>query len=84
MYEYYFTFGSVTQAQIALQTLSRKAIPAHLIRTPKAIQMQGCGHSIAVSSGYYLRAKDEFEQKKVPYRRIFCKFSDGSFEEIVK
>lgn len=82
MYEYYFTFGSVTNAQAAVRVLDHDAVPNRLIRTPKEIQMQGCGHSVVVRSGYYFQAKDLMDLKKLPYRRIFCRFADGSFEEV--
>lgn len=82
MYEYYFTFGSVTTAQTAVRALDRIQIPNRLLRTPKAIQLQGCGYSIAVRSGYYVQARDELDRRRLNYRRVYCRFSDGSFEEV--
>ena len=82
MYEYYFTFGSITAAQTAVRTLDRFSVPSRLTRTPKELQMQGCGYSVAVRSGYYVQARDEMDRQKLPYRRVYCRFTDGSFEEM--
>lgn len=84
MYEYYFTFGTVTAAQAAVRALDRDAVPNRLLRTPKEIQHQGCGYSIVIRSGYYYQAKDLFAQRKVEFRKVFCRFADGSFEEVVE
>lgn len=82
MYEYYFTFHSVTQAQAALRALDRDSIPSRMMRTPKAMQNQGCGHTISVRSGYYIQAKDRLEGSGILFHRVFCKLPDGSFEEV--
>lgn len=83
MYEYFFTFGSLTNAQSAVRVLDHYAIPSKLLRTPREIQMQGCSHSVCVRSGYFIQAKDELERKNLRYHKIFCKFADGQFEEVV-
>ena len=82
MYEYYFTFYSVTQAQAAVRALDRESIPSKMMRTPKGLQNQGCGYSISVRSGFYIQAKDRLEGSRVPFHRVYCKFPDGSFEEV--
>lgn len=50
MYEYFFTFPSVTLAQKALSELLQKGILAELIRSPKRISSYGCGYAIKVSA----------------------------------
>ena len=45
---YYFTFRSVTQAQRAYKLLNRAGIRGGLLRTPKALAMNGCGYSVRV------------------------------------
>lgn len=58
MYEYYFTFPSVTFAQRALSELVQKGIAAELIRAPKRISSYGCGYALKVSAsdGYVASA----------------------------
>lgn len=51
MYEYYFTFHSVTLAQRALSELLRKGIYTELIRSPKRFTSFGCGFAIKVPAG---------------------------------
>lgn len=82
MYEYYFTFFSVTQAYTAVKALDHDAIPSRMLRTPKTLQFQGCGYSIAVRSGYYIQARDRLERSHIPFRRVFCRLPDGSYEEV--
>lgn len=82
MYEYYFTFGSLTAAQAAVKALHRFAVPCRQLRTPKPLQLQGCGHSVVVGSGYYIQSKDEFDRLRLPYHHVFCRMPDGSFEEV--
>lgn len=54
MYEYYFTFHSVTQAQRGLEELLRRGIYTELIRSPKKFSSAGCGYALKVlsSDGY--------------------------------
>ena len=58
MYEYYFTFPSVTFAQRALSELLQKGISAELIRSPRRISSYGCGYALKVSAadGYIASA----------------------------
>lgn len=82
MYEYYFTFQSVTQAQAAMRALDHDSVPGRMLRTPKQLQVQGCGYSVSVRSGYYIQAKDKFDEKRINYHRVFCRLPDGTFEEV--
>ena len=43
MYQYYFTFRSMTQAQRAVGLLRQAGVFPTLLRTPRAISSQGCG-----------------------------------------
>lgn len=82
MYEYYFTFGSLTLAQAALRELDRFGIPSRLLRTPQQIRVQGCSHCIVVRSGYYYQTKDLLQTRKLNFRSVFCRLPDGAFEEV--
>lgn len=50
MYEYYFTFLSVTMAQRGLEALLNHGIYAELVRTPRRVTSSGCGYSLKVQS----------------------------------
>ncbi len=82
MYEYYFTFRSVTAATRAGKVLERARVPNHLVRTPKQVQELGCGYSLRVKGENLLRAKTSLQQEKERYNRIFRKGKDGNWQEV--
>lgn len=45
---YYFTFRSMTQAQIAAQRLKHHGITAVFLRAPKSLSHTGCGYALQV------------------------------------
>ena len=45
---YFFTFRSITRAQLALRYLQAADMRAALLRTPKALATEGCGYVIRV------------------------------------
>ena len=51
---YYFTFHSMTQAQMAAAILRRHGLSADLVRAPKSISVAGCGNALQLkpSDGY--------------------------------
>ena len=83
MFEYYFTFSTLAAAQLAMKVLNHFSVPCRIVLTPAALQLQGRGQSIVVRSGYYIQARDELDRLKLPYRHIFCRLVDGSFEEVI-
>ncbi|MEI3130081.1 MAG: DUF3343 domain-containing protein [Oscillospiraceae bacterium] len=50
MNDYYFTFRSITTAQIGSAALHDAGLPHVLLRTPKAMAWQGCGYSLRVTA----------------------------------
>ena len=82
MHTYYFTFGSVTHAQHAVRVLDQHQVPNQMLRTPKELQMQGCGYSVTVRSGYFYPAVEALDRGKCQYRRIYCRMPDGTYTEV--
>lgn len=80
MYEYYFTFQSITHAQNALSELFRIGISAELIRSPKRFSAMGCSYALRVLSadGYSAYATLRSAGIK-PYRSLRV-YSDGRSE----
>lgn len=76
MYDYYFTFRSMTQAQRAVGVLQQAAIYAVLERTPRAISPQGCGYAVKVLRGDVYRAANALRSALVFYEKCY-QFSPG-------
>lgn len=80
MYEYYFTFQSITHAQRALNELFRVGISAELIRSPKRLSAMGCSYTVKTrsSDGYTAYAAMHSSGIK-PYKSLRV-FPDGRSE----
>lgn len=82
MYEYYFTFRSVTAASRASRTLERAGISSLMVRTPAELRQMGCGYSLRVKERLLQNAKEVFAQEGISYRRLFRKNADGKWQEV--
>ena len=82
MYDYYFTFRSVTAATRAGKVLERARVPNHLVRTPKQVQELGCGYSLRIKGEDLPHARMALQQEKESYHRIFRKGRDGNWQEV--
>lgn len=84
MYDDYFTFRSVTGAQRAVRVLERAGISAGLLRTPKQMERMGCGYSVRVRAAQGAAARRELERNQVYYSKIYRRYVDGRWEEVVE
>ena len=82
MYEYFFTFRSVTAAQSAAKRLEQAGIAAAMLRTPRGLQKQGCGYSLRVRAGQFSEAHRLLTQFSAPFQRIYGKAPGGRWEEV--
>lgn len=82
MYAYFFTFRSITPAQRGAKVLDRAGIDHVLQRTPRAVQMQGCGYCIRVHEEDYASALRALQANAVPYSRVFVRTPDGRWEAL--
>jgi hypothetical protein len=82
MYEYFFTFRSITLAQRAVRVLDKAGLFGTLLRTPKQIQQQGCGYSVRVRSGIFPETRAELRREAVPFSRIYVRRGGGKWEEV--
>lgn len=71
MFDYYFTFRSVTAATQGSRVLERGGVSAVMLRTPKELRQQGCGYSLRVRSNTPARARKLLAQEGVRYQRIY-------------
>ena len=82
MYEYYFTFPSVTFAQRVLSELLQKGIPAELIRSPKRISSYSCGYAIKVSAADGYTASAIIRSSGITPGKTIRGYCDGRSEVV--
>ena len=76
------TFRSITPAQRAERLLHRRGYTCSLQRTPKWMEIQGCGYSLrslqrdAPSCIAFLNEED------IPYRKVYLLRDGGALEEL--
>ncbi len=82
MYQYYFTFRSMTQAQRAVGLLRQAGIFPTLLRTPRAISSQGCGYSILVRGEEVYQTAAALRAGLVLYEKAYRMSAGGRAEEV--
>ncbi len=82
MYDYYFTFRSITGAQRGENVLVRNGVGVRLLRTPKYLSQNGCGYCLRIRSRDLAAALNLFYRELVPYSRLFRVNDNGTAEEV--
>ena len=82
MNDYYFTFRSITTAQIGSAALHDAGLPHVLLRTPKAMAWQGCGYSLRVAQELYARALELLRRERLPFQRIYRRRGAEPWQEV--
>ena len=81
MFDYYFTFRSVTPAQRAQHVLQKMNISAQVRRLPKFLSNRGCGYAVVVGAAQGIAAANVLRANGVGYGAVYKIFFDGGFEE---
>lgn len=82
MYDYYFTFRSMTQAQRAVSVLRQAGISPTLIRTPRAISTKGCGYSVKVGGDTVYRTAEILRGALILFEKAYRITAGGRAEEV--
>lgn len=82
MFDYYFTFRSITAAQTGAHMLERAGISSTTARTPKHLQKQGCGYSVRVRENQFRIAQEVLLQNGAKFNKVYCRLPDGTWEEV--
>jgi len=82
MYDYYFTFRSMTRAQQAALELNQYGVDAQYLRAPRFISVMGCGYAVRVSQSNAHRAAAVLRLLGTKQERVFRANSDGHFTEV--
>ncbi len=82
MFDYLFTFRSLTAAQRARSVLSEGGIRAPIVRTAKRMSTNGCGYGIRVGPRDGIRALHLLRAGAAQYAHLYRVFQNGSMEEV--
>ena len=79
---YYITFRSVTAAQRGEKVLHKAGVRATLLRTPKWMEVQGCGYSLRLWTDDVQPAIQLLQDQGILFRRVYIQSVDGTLEEL--
>lgn len=82
MYDYYFTFRSITGAQRAEKVLYGSGIRVKLLRSPKFLSIKGCGYALKVRGGEFVTVANLLHRAGVPYGSLYRVGPEGTGEEL--
>ncbi|MBQ7254873.1 MAG: DUF3343 domain-containing protein [Oscillospiraceae bacterium] len=69
MFQYYFTFRSITGAQRGLRALEGAGVRGAMTRAPKFLSVRGCGYALKVRDPDAAAAA--FSYYRVPYEGAY-------------
>ena len=78
---YLLLYPSLTRTQQAAAALTQEGIQTQLIRSPRAISREGCGHCIRLEQGNLPRAVRVLTRQALPPKRVYVTAGDGNYEE---
>ena len=81
MFDYYFTFRSMTSAQQAVMHLNKNGLFASMLRTPKVLSSKGCGFSVRVLLQNGSDAALILRKAGIYYEKVFQMSVSGSWTE---
>ena len=79
---YFITFRSVTPAQRAEQLIKRSGYSCNLRRTPRWMEVQGCGYGLQVHCADIRFCIQVLKKADVPYRKVYLMGENGGAEEL--
>ena len=83
MVYYLIICRSLTYAQRTAAALERAGITAHIRRSPRAIDKEGCSHSVKVSERNLRHVLLILNRAGLPPKRVFLMKGEGSYEEVL-
>lgn len=83
MIYYLIVCRSLTYAQRTEKALARAGITAHILRSPKVIDSEGCSHSVKVAERSLSTALVVLARAGLSPKRVFIMAGDGSYKEVL-
>ena len=81
MFDYYFTFRSITGAQRGERALQKEGVECILSRSPKKLSQNGCGYVLKLREKNVYAALIALEHWGVEYGKLYRMGMDGEAEE---
>jgi hypothetical protein len=81
MYDYYFTFKSITGAQMGESLLIRQGVRVRLLRSPTFLSQNGCGYALKLRGSDVSNAARILRLARVSYNGLYRVDSSGHAEE---
>ena len=82
MYDYYFTFPTLTASQQALMILRRSGISADLVKIPLSGRGSGCTNGLGLISSSAIRAAAALRQAAMAPSGMFRREPTGWLREV--
>ena len=82
MIYYLILCRSLTYAQRTEKALTRVGITAHILRSPKVIDSEGCSHSVKVAEHNLSNALVVLARAGLSPKRVFIMAGDGRYKEV--
>lgn len=83
MVYYLIICRSLTYAQRTAAALERAGITAHILRSPKTVDREGCSHAVKVSERHLANALLVLGRVGLTPKRVYIMSSDGSYKEVL-
>lgn len=83
MVYYLIICRSLTYAQRTEAALSKAGITAHILRSPKTIDSEGCSHGVKVSERNLASALVILARAGLSPKRVFVIAEDGNYREVL-
>ena len=81
MFDYYFTFRSMTAAQQAVMLLNKNGLFASFLRAPRALSAKGCGFAVRVLFQNGTDAAMMLRKAGAIYEKVFQMNASGAWME---
>lgn len=82
MFDYLFTFRSLTQAQGGRRVLAQAGIWVSLERSPRALSAHGCGYVLRVRSGGGMAALELLRDAGGHFSHLYRSYQNGQIQEV--
>ena len=82
MFDYYFTFRSVTPAQRAQSILQKMGIISQVRRLPKFLSGHGCGYAVVADAARGVDAARVLRSAGISFGTTYKIYFDGNYEEV--
>lgn len=82
MVYYLIICRSLTYAQRTAAVLGRAGIAAHIMRSPKVVDAEGCSHAVKLSERNLSLALTLLAREGLSPKRIFVAAAEGGYHEV--